>query len=395
MNSIKEAAEALQRGEIIIILDDRHRENEGDLVMAAEKATPDLINFMVRHGKGLVCAPITSGKADELHMPQMVSDNSDRHQTAFTVSIDAKEDVTTGISAHDRAKTLTTLASDSAQKGDFSRPGHIFPLRAADGGVIERPGHTEATIDMLKIAGLKPVGVICEILKDDGTMARIKELESFAKDHALKMISLRDIIAYRKHHETLIEHVASAKLPTKNGGYTIHSFHSLVDQKTHVALVLGEVRNVSNILVRVHSKCLTGDTFGSERCDCGWQLAASKQMIEESGSGIIVYLDQEGRGIGLEEKIKAYSLQDQGLDTVEANHQLGHGADIREYVTAAQIIDYFRPKSIQLLTGNPQKVEEISQFGIDISERVPLKAPRNGHNEKYLETKKEKLGQLD
>lgn len=398
MSSKKEfdrAISALQNGEMIIIIDDRDRENEGDLVMAAEHATAEHVNFMVQYGKGLVCAPITQDKAKELHVGQMVSDNTDRHQTAFTVSVDASHGITTGISAQDRAYTLNVLADDNAMAEDFNKPGHIFPLRAADGGVIERPGHTEATVDILKIAGLKPAGVICEILKDDGTMARAKDLAEFAEKHDLPVITLQDIISYRKQHEKLIEHISSAKLPTEKGGHEIHVFESLVDGKTHTALVYGNIKDVEDVLVRVHSKCLTGDTFGSLRCDCGWQLDQSMKTIAEKGVGMVVYLDQEGRGIGLAEKIKAYHLQDEGMDTVEANHQLGHKTDVREYVTAAQIIDYFSPKSVHLMTSNPQKVDEIAQYGINITERVPLVAEKNEFNEAYLATKREKMGHLD
>lgn len=389
------AISALQNGEMIIIIDDRDRENEGDLVMAAEHATAEHVNFMVQYGKGLVCAPITQDKAKELHVAQMVSDNTDKHQTAFTVSIDASHGITTGISAQDRAYTLNVLADDDAMAEDFNKPGHIFPLRAADGGVIERPGHTEATIDILKIAGLKPAGVICEILKDDGTMARAKDLAEFAEKHDLPVVTLQDIINYRKQTEKLIEHISSAKLPTQTGEYKIHVFDSLVDGKTHTALVYGDVKDAEDLLVRVHSKCLTGDAFGSLRCDCGWQLDQSMKAIAEKGVGMVVYLDQEGRGIGLAEKIKAYHLQDEGMDTVEANHQLGHKADVREYVTAAQMIDYFGPKSVHLMTSNPQKVDEIAQYGITITERVPLVAEKNEFNEAYLATKREKMGHLD
>lgn len=395
MNSIDDALEALKNGKMIIVVDDHGRENEGDLVMAAQFATPEAVNFIVKFGKGLLCAPITHEKAKELHIPQMVSENNDTHQTAFTVSIDAKDGITTGISAKERAQTLKLLAHENASSEDFSRPGHIFPLRAVKGGVIERRGHTEATVDLLKIAGLKPVGVICEILKDDGTMARMEDLTAFAKKHSLPLITVHDIVLYRKQHETLIEHISSAKLPTNEGHYRIHVFKSLADSRIHTALVLGEIKDAENTLVRIHSKCVTGDTFGSKRCDCGWQLNESKKRISEKGTGMVIYLDQEGRGIGLAEKIKAYNLQDQGLDTVEANHQLGHAADTREYVIAAQIIDYFKPKSINLLTGNPQKVEEIASFGIAISKRVSLSAPVTKENGRYLQVKKEKLGHLD
>lgn len=389
---IEEVLDALRRGEMILVTDDEDRENEGDLICAAEFCTPDQINFMITHARGLVCVPITSERAAHLGLTRMnMSHEGDKFQTAFTVSVDAASS-TTGISAEERAKTVRTLVEEKTRPEDLICPGHIFPLIAMKGGVLERAGHTEATIDLARLAGLKPAGVICEITNDDGTMARLPELIKFAKKHKLKMTSVAEVIKYRYLTEPLVERERSVAMPTDCGDFNLRIYSSCVDDKDHLALFLGKPTEENPYpLIRVHSECLTGDVFGSQRCDCGSQLKRSMEMISEYGYGAIVYMRQEGRGIGLTKKIHAYELQDQGLDTVEANVQLGFAPDLRDYGVGAQILKDLEMTKIRLLTNNPAKIEGLDKYGIQIVERVSLAFKATPHNERYLNTKREKM----
>ena len=390
--TIAEAIEDIGAGKFIIIVDDESRENEGDMAIAAEKITPEAINFMAKHARGLICLPIIKQRLDELGIPLMVQDNTSRHSTAFTVSIEAKHEVSTGISVFDRAQTIKTVLDPDSRADDLARPGHVFPIRARNGGVLVRAGHTEAIVDLARLAGLYPAGVICEVMNEDGTMARLPELEIAASKYSLKIITIADLIAYRLSHEKLVEKVADAKLPTKFGEFAIVAYKSNVDATEHVALVKGNISGDKPVLVRVHSECLTGDVFSSLRCDCGDQIRLAMQSIAEEGRGVFLYMRQEGRGIGLHNKLRAYALQDQGMDTVEANIALGFAPDLREYGVGAQILADLGLHNIRLLTNNSKKVVGLQSYGLKIVETVPLITQPNLYNIRYLETKQKKLG---
>ena len=390
--SIEEAIEAIRAGRMIIVVDDEDRENEGDLTIAAEKITPEVVNFMATHGRGLVCMPMTAERLDELELPLMVNQNTTTFNTAFCVTIEAKHAVSTGISASDRAATVRAAINPKTKPSDLARPGHMFPLRARDGGVMVRAGQTEAAVDLARIAGLYPAGVICEIMNEDGTMARVPELAKFARTHGLLMITIADLIKYRMRTERLVRPVASAELPTERGAFRICAYENQIDNETHIALVRGDIGDGKDVLVRVHSKCLTGDVFHSGRCDCGAQLEAALARIAKEGRGVLLYLNQEGRGIGLANKIRAYALQDQGLDTVEANERLGFKADQRDYGIGAQILGDLGIKTMRLLTNNPRKFVGLQGYGLAVSEAVPLEIPASDTTRRYLKTKKDKLG---
>ena len=393
--SLEEALADLREGKLLIVVDDESRENEGDLVMAAEKVTAEAINFIVKYGKGLLCMPTIGERLDELQLPLMISQNAGRKdQTAFTVSVDYNINTTTGISAHDRAATVQAIIDPESRPEDFTRPGHMFPLRYHPGGVLARPGHTEAIVDLCNLAGLYPAGIVCEMMDEDGSMSRLPALEQFAEVHGLKILSIAQIVAYRRHHERMVERVAETRLPTRYGEFQAVGYRSYYDQKEHIALTIGEWEPGEPVLVRIHSECLTGDVFGSMRCDCGEQLELALQTLAKEGTGALLYMRQEGRGIGLHNKIKAYSLQDDGLDTIEANNALGFDADMRHYEASAQILLDLGVSKLRLLTNNPSKMVGLSGFGLEVQDRVPLEVPANDVNRKYLITKKLRMGHL-
>jgi len=391
---IEEALAEIRAGRMVVVVDDEERENEGDLTIAAEKVTPEAINFMAKHGRGLICLAMTEERLDELRIPLMVPENTTKFQTAFCVSIEARQGTTTGISAADRAATVRAAIDPATRPEDLLRPGHMFPLRAVRGGVLRRAGQTEAAVDLARLAGLYPAGVICEVMNEDGTMARVPQLERFCARHGLKMITIADLIRYRMEHEQLVRRVASPELPTEHGRFVVHAFENDVDGQTHLALVMGEPREDEPVLVRVHSECLTGDVFGSRRCDCGRQLQLAMAAIAREGTGVVLYLRQEGRGIGLVNKLKAYEIQQQGHDTVEANLALGFRPDQREYGLGAQMLFQLGVRKIRLLTNNPRKFVALRGYGLEIVERVPLEVPPTEENRSYLKAKKDKLGHL-
>jgi 3,4-dihydroxy 2-butanone 4-phosphate synthase / GTP cyclohydrolase II len=392
---VEQAVEAVRAGRMIIIVDDEDRENEGDLMVAAEKATPAIINFMARHGRGLVCLPLTRERLEELQLPLMVNENTARYQTAFTVSIDARDGITTGISAADRARTILTAVDPATRPDQLARPGHVFPLQAREGGVLARAGQTEAAVDLARLAGLRPAGVICEIMNEDGSMARMPQLEEVSREHGIPILTIADLIRYRMNHETLVRLLEETDLPTRYGRFRLLAFEDTIHGEHHVALVKGEILRDEPTLVRAHSQCLTGDTFGSERCDCGDQLHRSMELIEKEGRGIVLYImTHEGRGIGLANKIRAYAIQDEGADTVEANSRLGFKPDQRDYGIGAQILVALGVRRIRLITNNPRKFVGLTGYGLEIVERVPLEVPPNACNLRYLKTKKEKMGHI-
>jgi 3,4-dihydroxy 2-butanone 4-phosphate synthase/GTP cyclohydrolase II len=393
--TIENAIDAIVRGEAVVVVDDANRENEGDLIIAAEKATPETMAFMVRHTSGVICMPLEGARLDELQLPMMVAENTTAYRTAFTVSVDAKRGTTTGISAADRATTVHALIDPETQPDDLARPGHIFPLRYREGGVLKRAGHTEAAVDLARLAGLSPAGVLAEVVNDDGTMSRLPELKRFAAKHDLKLISIADLIRYRRQREKLVRRISEARIPTKYGEFTAYVFESLLDGTEHMAFVRGEVAGKSNVLVRVHSECLTGDVFGSIRCDCGIQLDLALERVAEEGEGVIVYLrGHEGRGIGLGHKLRAYTLQDQGRDTVEANVELGFPIDSREYGIGSQILVDLGITTMRVMTNNPAKYGGLEGYGLEIVERVPLRSRPTDENIAYLRAKQEKMGHL-
>ncbi|HUF33149.1 MAG TPA: bifunctional 3,4-dihydroxy-2-butanone-4-phosphate synthase/GTP cyclohydrolase II [Acidimicrobiales bacterium] len=393
--NIEDAIAAIGRGEIVVVVDDEDRENEGDLIMAAEFATPEKIAFFVRHTSGVICMPLTGARCDDLDLPLMVADNTEIHRTAFTVSVDHRHETTTGISAADRAATIAALIDPATTPKDLARPGHIFPLRYREGGVLKRAGHTEAAVDLARMAGLFPAGVLCEIVNEDGTMSRMPELEHFCDEHGLLMITIADLIRYRRQGEKLIRRVSEARIPTDWGDFTCYAYDSVLDGETHLAFVKGAVQGQEDVLVRVHSECLTGDVFGSLRCDCGVQLQAAMQKIDDEGLGVVVYLrGHEGRGIGISHKLKAYVLQDEGRDTVDANTDLGLHVDSREYGIGAQILVDLGITTMRLMTNNPAKGDGIAGYGLEIVDRVPLETVPNPENITYLRTKKERMGHL-
>jgi 3,4-dihydroxy 2-butanone 4-phosphate synthase/GTP cyclohydrolase II len=393
-NSIESVIADLRGGKMVIVVDDADRENEGDLILAAQHVTPEAVNFMAKHGRGLICVPTTSERLTQLGVERMVRQNRETFKTDFQVSVDAARGISTGISAADRAETIRIMAEPTAVPEDLVQPGHVFPLRARPGGVLQRAGHTEAAVDLIKLAGCRPIAVICEILNEDGSMARLPNLLKFAKKHRLRICTIADLIQYRRTREKLVERMEVVKMPTDYGDFDLYLYRSKLDGQHHLALVCGEVAGKKGVLVRVHSECLTGDVFGSRRCDCGPQLHQAMRQISEAGAGVVVYMRQEGRGIGLAPKIKAYKLQEQGLDTVEANQKLGFGMDLREYGLGAQILADLGLKTIKLLTNNPKKVVGLEGYGLQIVEQVPIRIKPNPHNERYLTTKRKKLGHL-
>ncbi len=391
-DSIDAAIEDFRAGKIVIVVDDEERENEGDFILAAEKVTPESINFLTKYGRGIICSALLPERAAELQLDLMVDENTSLHQTAFTVSVDALKGTTTGVSAADRAATVLALVNPATMPSDLGRPGHIFPLRGVEEGVLRRAGHTEAAIDLARLAGLYPAGVLCEIMNDDGTMARVPQLTEMAAEFGLRVVTIKDLIHYRMLREKMVQKVVATKLPTAYGDFDLHLYHSVLERKEHIALVKGEIRGDAAMLVRVHSECLTGDVFGSARCDCGEQLHRALKMVEKEGAGVVLYMRQEGRGIGLVNKLKAYKLQDEGHDTVEANEKLGFKADLRDYGIGAQILVDLGVRKMRLMTNNPKKIIGLEGYGLEVVERVPIEIEPNEINHRYLETKRDKLG---